>query len=185
MFLQFRFISSLLIGELSASVMKELLLSLPLVLSTWKRSFCFDWKCSKSGSNRFYRLLKLNNGMFSSFSEGSSPLSHIIWQLLSKNTHILLSFSSWVSVISLYSLLVIPTSIGTGASSISIKGCGRIGTKAKHHLKGYTRELSPRMAAERKLYLPTNTIDFSSKTAFSRRMKSLADNMEKRVGQNQ
>ncbi len=72
----------------------------------------------------------------------------------------------------MYSRLVMPTKRGRGASSISIKGWGRMGTRAKHHLKGYKRELKPRMAVERRLCLPTKTTDFSKRMALRSFMKS-------------
>lgn len=78
-----------------------------------------------------------------------------------------------------------PTKIGRGASSISIKGCGRIGTKAKHHLNGYNREFRPRIADDKRLYLPMNTKDFSTNTAEINLSKLSSEKRENRVGQNQ
>lgn len=78
-----------------------------------------------------------------------------------------------------------PTKNGTGASNISINGWGKIGTNAKHHLKGYSNELNPRIAWESKFYLPTNTTYFSSKIAPSNFRKSFREYNENNEGQNQ
>jgi hypothetical protein len=48
---------------------------------------------------------------------------------------------------------------------MSIRGCGKIGTKAKHHLNGLSRELKPSIADDMRLALPTKITDFSSITA--------------------
>jgi len=77
------------------------------------------------------------------------------------------SLSSYDNCNSLCSLFVIPTRSGTGASIISINGCGSTGTIAKHHLKGYKRQFKPKMAEDIRLALPTKIIDFSNKTAES------------------
>jgi hypothetical protein len=45
-------------------------------------------------------------------------------------------------------------------------------------LKGYNNELKPRIEADKWLYFPTNTIDFSSRTAFRSLKKSLSENIE-------
>lgn len=58
-----------------------------------------------------------------------------------------------------------PMSIGTGASSISIKGTGKIGTKAKHQLNGYNSELKASIVDEIRFYFPTKTTDFSNNIA--------------------
>ena len=104
---------------------------------------------------------------------------------VSKNTHIFSAFSSSLRVISLYSFLVIPTSMGSGASNISMRGCGNMGTNAKHHLNGYNSEFKPRMEADNRLCLPMNTNDFSSSTAVNNFITLANENNENRVGQNQ
>ena len=45
---------------------------------------------------------------------------------------------------------------------MSISGCGRIGTKAKHHLKGLSNELKPSIADDIMFAFPTKITDFSS-----------------------
>ena len=60
-----------------------------------------------------------------------------------------------------------------------------MGISARHHLKGYTRELRPRIALESMDWFPTKMIDFSRNTAdksFTKESKSKAENS---VGQNQ
>lgn len=74
--------------------------------------------------------------------------------------------------------------MGKGASIMSIKGWGKIGTKAKHHLKGYNKELKPRTAEESKFYFPTNITDFSNITAASNYKNTSNLNREKSWGQN-
>ena len=40
-----------------------------------------------------------------------------------------------------------------------------MGTKAKHHLKGYIKQFKPKIADDIWLALPTKTIDLSKRTA--------------------
>lgn len=60
-----------------------------------------------------------------------------------------------------------PISIGTGASNISISGTGKMGTKARHQLKGYKSELKANIVEDIRFYFPTKTIDFSNKIALN------------------
>jgi hypothetical protein len=64
------------------------------------------------------------------------------------------------------SRLVMPTNKGRGASIMSIRAWGRIGTRARHHLKGYRSAFKPRTAG-RKLGLFSDEDDWtlSRKTA--------------------
>jgi len=66
----------------------------------------------------------------------------------SRKTHILDDFSCGVKSRFLYSRLVMPTNKGRGASIMSIRACGRIGTRARHHLKGYRSAFKPRTAED-------------------------------------
>lgn len=103
---------------------------------------------------------------------------------VSKKTQILVLLSSSFKVRCLYSFFVIPTSRGTGASTMSISGWGNIGTNAKHHLKGLRSELKPRMAEEIMLAFPTKITDFSSITADKSYRKVEMWKVEKSWGQN-
>ncbi len=59
---------------------------------------------------------------------------------------------------------------------MSIKGCGKIGTKAKHHLKGCRRQFNPRIVEDIKLAFPTNITDFSRSTADKSFRNEFAEN---------
>lgn len=74
--------------------------------------------------------------------------------------------------------------MGKGASNISIKGFGKIGTKAKHHLNGCKRAFRPKIADERLFCLPTNIIDCSNKIAENSLSKVVKGNLENKLGQN-
>lgn len=78
-----------------------------------------------------------------------------------------------------------PTRRGSGASNISIRGWGNIGTKARHHLKGYSNEFKPRIAEESYDCWPMNTIDFSRSAAEINFVNVLRGKRANNVGQNQ
>jgi hypothetical protein len=77
---------------------------------------------------------------------GSSSLQSTLPD--SRKTHILEDFSYGVKFRLLYSRLVMPTNKGKGASIISMRACGRIGTRARHHLNGYRSAFKPRTAED-------------------------------------
>ena len=139
MTLQLALISSLAMSWTPFSVTTELLLLLSNILSLLNSYCCCYSNFQQSFFSLFSKLLNDTLG-----NVDPSCIHTICF--LSRKIQIFESFSSCVRFISQYSFLVIPTRIGKGASSISMSGCGRMGTRARHHLKGQRREFKPRIA---------------------------------------
>jgi hypothetical protein len=102
-----------------------------------------------------------------------------------RNTHILESLSSLLSWRLLYSLRVMPTSMGIGASIMSSSWLWSRGTRARHHFKGYSKEFKASIADDTLHYLPTNTIEVSNNTADNNRSTYSNGNTLNKERQNQ
>lgn len=117
---------------------------------------------------RCFILSKLNGGSFSSENDHFTSLTVTRRSAASpRNTHVLkpLSYSLIFKNSSSYSSYVTPAKMGIGASTVSIRSEGTIGTMAQHQLSGRRSYLRPITNPVTSLRLfPTTITDFSSNT---------------------